>query len=214
MYNAFNVVNFRLDVLLLAQFVSASTIGLYSIAVAVTEAVLFIPKGLTNVILSSTSKHGKVSSEAIRILSSFVLATIVSVALVSPWVVPQVFGEEFTASVPALLLLLPGTFFLSMGVVGAYALFGLERGQFAAKAAILGASLTVLLNVILIPYYGIIGAAVSSSLAYFAFGIYIYHKLEGELRVKSKYLLTPDFNIFSTVFTILRSKVAKGGSNA
>lgn len=170
-YNAFNVVNFRFDVLILGAFAPAAVVGYYSVAVSVAEGITYLPKGLTNVILTRVSSDGTHGVAIFQVLSTLLLASALAIAIVSPVVVPAVFSEEFGRSVLPLQILLPGTYLLSLGIVAAYTLFGLDRGGSASLAAAICAGLTLALDIALIPTLGIVGAALASSVAYSAFGV-------------------------------------------
>lgn len=192
LYNAFNVVNFRLDVILLAQFAAADIVGLYAISVAVTEMVLFIPKGITNVVLTRVSREGGVGEGAFRVLAAFVFVVVLCAGFVAPFIVPRIFGDVFVGSIMPLLILLPGTYMLSLGVVGSFALFGVEKGRYAAGAALVGACVTVGFNIVLIPPLGIVGAAIASSVAYSVFGGIVFYLLTDSIGVAIRYV-SPDF---------------------
>ncbi|GAB5534160.1 MAG: flippase [Rubricoccaceae bacterium] len=170
-YNAFNVVNFRFDVLILGAFAPAAAVGYYSVAVSVAEGITYIPKGLTNVILTRVSSEGTHGTAIFQVLSTLLLASALAIAVVSPVVVPAVFSDDFVRSVLPLQIMLPGTYLLSLGIVAAYTLFGLDRGGSASLAAAVCAGLTLALDIALIPTLGIVGAALASSIAYSAFGV-------------------------------------------
>ncbi len=79
---------------------------------------------------------------------------------------PWLFGDEFAGSVTALRWLLPGIVFCA-----AYKLLAVvitQRGllRFNLYGAIIGAFTTVVLDLVLIPRTGILGAAQASSIAY------------------------------------------------
>ena len=80
--------------------------------------------------------------------------------------VPRVFGAEFSASVLPLFLLLPGAFASDINQVFATALANFNQPEKASRSQIYSAIATVIGLVVLLAPYGIIGAAITSSIAY------------------------------------------------
>jgi len=81
---------------------------------------------------------------------------------------PLVFGAAFRESVPALMWLLPGvTIFSIANVIGSY-LAGIGKPHLNLAVALVGLVVTVALDFVLIPWLGIIGAAIASTLSYLA----------------------------------------------
>lgn len=197
LYNAFNTVNLRLDVLILGYLLSAEHVGYYSIAVAASEAIMYFPKGITNVVLTRVSKSGAITPSVFQVLAVVLLVLTGAVALAGPFLIPLVFGSAFVASVLPLEVLLPGTFLLGLGIIGAYALFGADRGRDASLAAGICAALTVVLNVVLVPELGLLGGALASSTAYTVFAGVVFYKLADHRLGGMVRYVTPDFGAAS-----------------
>jgi Na+-driven multidrug efflux pump len=70
-----------------------------------------------------------------------------------------------------MLVLLPGMWFLGTGTVITNDLRGRDRPGTASMLAGLAVFVTVVLDLTLIPPFGVIGAAIASDCAYAAFGI-------------------------------------------
>jgi O-antigen/teichoic acid export membrane protein len=86
--------------------------------------------------------------------------------LLSIYLVPILFGEEFRESVQCIGFLLIGVvpFCLSMAVSGYFA--GTGRVRINLYSAILGFIVCMAADLLLIPSYGILGAAIASSISY------------------------------------------------
>jgi O-antigen/teichoic acid export membrane protein len=163
--------NYRLDFFLVAFFLPISQVGLYSIAVTATEMLWVVPNNLGTVLMqraASLSGHDsdRLTRAMTRLTSLFLLAACVLLAAVALPLITLVFGSAFRGAVQPLLLLLPGTWALGLWKNLTNDLIG--RGHPHAKAISAGvaAGVTALLDVLLIPRYGISGAAVASSASY------------------------------------------------
>jgi O-antigen/teichoic acid export membrane protein len=99
--------------------------------------------------------------------TSFLVTMIaVGAALIAKPFVITVYGPEFAPSVLPFLLLLPGVMILSLGKILANDLAGRGKPEYWTIGAWVSLGLTLVLDLLLIPHWGIAGAAVASSLSY------------------------------------------------
>ncbi|HYX76480.1 MAG TPA: oligosaccharide flippase family protein [Gaiellaceae bacterium] len=167
--------NYRLDQWLLGAISGARALGLYSVAVAWAEALWYLPTALAAVqrpdlVRSDPRTAGE---RAARVFRGSILVTAISGILMialAPFLCTVVFGEPFRDSVGQLRVLVLGAF----GIV-AVKLLGnalVARGRPGLQSAAVGIGFlgTVVLDVLLIPPYAGMGAAIASSAAYTAAG--------------------------------------------
>lgn len=165
--------NNRIDVFLVAGFLSSRSLGLYAVAVAIVEFLLIVPRSLGVVILqraSSTARHeasAEVTASLTRLTSMVITLMSISILLFGSLAVRILFGRDFSGAASALAPLLPGVWALGTYVNLTSYLTG--RGAFGARsiAAGIGTGVTLTACLILIPTFGIVGAGISSSLGYF-----------------------------------------------
>ena len=86
-----------------------------------------------------------------------------AVALPAPFLLPRLFGAEFAASAAPLWLLLAGQVAWSWGAAAGRALFAAGRVEGNFYVAAVAAVGNIVLNLVLIPYLGILGAAVATA---------------------------------------------------
>src|SRR5262249_61292071 len=115
--NVLQLVNYRLDLFVLAAVASRAVVGQYAIAVAVTSTVWLLPQALASVVFPRIARLGATGVEADRTLVetkslriSVLLSTLgaIAVAVALELLVVPVFGEAFSGAVVPGLLLLPG----------------------------------------------------------------------------------------------------------
>lgn len=169
--NLFQFLNFRLDSLIVAAYRSAQEVGLYSLAVLLTEFLWMIGNSVATILFPTTAgqteaQANQLTARACRWVVWITLAEAILLAAIAWWVVPFIFGQNFAPSVIPLWLLLPGTVALIIpNVLNAY-MAGRGRPQIGALSAGISLVATIALDLLLIPRFGIAGAAVASSISY------------------------------------------------
>ena len=158
--------------------------GLYSAAQQMAESLVIIPSVIGTVLFSriaqGETKH--LSAKVMRTLSFLFLPIFAALALGRNLIFTSLFGMEFLPSGQVLLLLLPGTFLLGIEVIMAADIAGRGYPWPAALAWFPILIINVTGYILLIPRYGINGAAFSTSLSFitlFVFMTWYYCRLTG-----------------------------------
>lgn len=163
------------DIVLLQLFVPSEEVGYYNAALVAAEFLWFVPMALQVVLLHSASqlwaadRTEEISDMASTITRYTLLMTgglAVILAVVGEIFLPLYFGTEFSASYLPMLLLLPGVvgFAVSRPIYAIGQGHGNMRGLVIATGA--AAAINLIGNVLLIPPFGMYGAAVATSLGY------------------------------------------------
>jgi O-antigen/teichoic acid export membrane protein len=166
-------INAFLDQLVLSQTVPSADLGRYAIAVSLTSLPVPLVAAIGNVAFPRLASQRAVTNSTYRLQRLAVLGSagiamgmLVPLAVVAHWLVPLVFGVGYAAAVPLLWILTPGAVFLSCGQVVGDLLRGRNRPIVVAWAQGLAAVFTVVLLVVLLPFVGVFGAAIASTVAY------------------------------------------------
>jgi O-antigen/teichoic acid export membrane protein len=190
-----NLVNYRLDQLVLSLMVPAASLGNYAVAVSVSALATPIAFAFGYVAFPRIAA-AKTRAEARRvektaILGSLAVATavLVPVGILADWLIPFVFGEGFDRAVIALWLLIPGTIAFSANQVAEDILRGQGRPLAPAIAETVGVGLTLVLLVSLVPLIGIYGAAITSAIVYGVVGVILVRMLKSR---RSESFVTDD----------------------
>ncbi len=164
--------NYRVDIFILAAFTTAGQVGWYTTAVFAAELVWYLPNGVNVVFLPQVSaeadprQRDDMGSRTIR--HTFFWALVLSSALAA-WARPLIlflYGDNFLPAAQALPVLLIGVLTMVPGKLALNHLAGIGRPQYLSYAALMGLGLTILLDMLMIPRWGLMGAAWASSLAY------------------------------------------------
>ncbi|ELY44549.1 polysaccharide biosynthesis protein [Natronorubrum sulfidifaciens JCM 14089] len=166
---------YHIDIVMLQRFAESSAVGNYRAALTLAEFLWFVPLALQTVYVHSTSelwsnnRYRKITDLASRTTRyTFLLTAVMAVGLaaLADVAVPIYFGAEAEPAITPLLLLLPGAlgFALARPILAVSQGNGTLRYPIAATGA--AAAINVALNAVLIPRYGMHGAAVATSVGY------------------------------------------------
>ncbi|NQU34665.1 MAG: polysaccharide biosynthesis C-terminal domain-containing protein [Bacteroidetes bacterium] len=164
--------NYRIDILLLEKLSTIHEVGIYSLGIHIAEQLWQIPFAISIVLFSRTAniKDQSLMTESTVSLArlSFVLIFVLSLIaiLIAPYLIPLVFGVDFTASVEILQFILPGVIILVIFRVISGQLAGMGKPQLAVYVFLPALIINVILNFFLIPKYGGKGAAIASNISY------------------------------------------------
>jgi O-antigen/teichoic acid export membrane protein len=161
---------FRIDVLIVNALAGRAAAGFYAVASSLAEIVWYAGRAVESVIVpriarASGDEARQISSTAIRVTGGMSILTAAAIAVGAPLLVHRLL-PAFVPALPAVWVLLPGTVLSGMFIVAAGDLRGRGRPALAAAISVTGLILNVMLNFILIPRFGFIGAAAASLLTY------------------------------------------------
>jgi O-antigen/teichoic acid export membrane protein len=168
--------NLRLDQLLVGALAGASELGIYSVAAACSEVLAYVPAAVEiaqrpYLVRASGQEAGLRAARIFRVSVLITAALTVGLLALSPWLVPLLFGHEFTPAVSQVQILALGAF----GMLALKQLCGALTAQqhpgLAATGAMAAFIVTVALDLILIPSHGGLGAAIASTAAYTTGGV-------------------------------------------
>lgn len=163
--------NYRLDMFVVNYFLGLNAVGIYTIAVKVIELPWMMPQVVGNVLYAmSSGDQDKYNDEyvASSARKTTVLMIVSSLAILATgwFVVPFVFGSKFADSVLPLVILAPSSIGVGIHKVLMHALMGKGHPQYMSYTAAIALGVTIALDFILIPLWGIPGAALASTIAY------------------------------------------------
>lgn len=167
--NILNMLYFRIDTVMISLMRDFSEVGFYNTVFNVVKATLIIPIILSSVIypVFSNLYHNQFLLKSIykrnftQLLTISIVLTLI-LTLFSKQIVLLAFGKKFTVSSKALFilsLLLP---FIFINKLNATALISVNLEKWPVYILISGVLINVTLNAMVIPWYGFVGAAVTT----------------------------------------------------
>lgn len=163
----------RIDQVMIKEMLGEKEVGLYSAAARLSEAWYFVPGIITASFFPAIVNAKKISQDLyysrLQRLYTFLMWMAVAVAVpmtfISEWLVTLLYGVAFKEAGQVLMIHIWAGVFVSFGVASGswYTTENLQR--YALYRTLAGAVINIVLNLILIPRYGLVGAAISTVIA-------------------------------------------------
>ena len=162
----------RIDQVMIGNMLDAEQVGIYSVAVRLSEFWLFIPAIIISTLMPYFINLREVNNELyyyrlIQLYSfMFWMGIFVSIAtfVFGKDIIILLFGEAYASAYPALVLNIWSGMAISQGLARGIWLIGEDLQKYRLYNNIMGVILNIGLNLLLIPKYGIQGAAVTTLL--------------------------------------------------
>jgi O-antigen/teichoic acid export membrane protein len=190
--------NERLDQLVISVVLSSASLGLYVVAVTLTSLTTLVGFSFALVALPMLAKPGE-REEREPTARAIVGATIVAGAAVSipiliaePLIVDLLFGSAFEDSVGVGRVLLLAAMVFGLNRVLEAILQAEGRPLDSSIGEAIALAVTVAGLAVLLPTLGIMGAGVTSLIAYLTSAIFLTRRAARALGVSVAYLLVPD----------------------
>ena len=163
----------RSDQIMLAQMLGPEPTGLYSAAVRISEMWYFVPltliASLHPVITAaknrSESDYLRTLQTTLSLVTGISLTVAIPMTFASGWVMTLLYGAEYAGAGPILAVHIWAGLPATVGSVTTLWLINENRASISLYRTVVGATVNILLNLLLIPIYGAIGAAVATVIA-------------------------------------------------
>ena len=173
-------------------------VGIYTSAVTLSNVSFVIFAALPLTLLPSVSKsHAagdihltrKYISHSLRYLLLLLLPIAAIIAATSKELIVLFYSANYIQAAPVLSILIFGSTFLSVFITLSSVIVGIGKPKVQMKLVLLLVVILSILNIIIIPKYGLIGSALAFSaaalLAAILSGSYVYHKFKILISMKS-----------------------------
>lgn len=200
-----SLINYKIDIVILTLFLDFNSVGLYSIGITLGNMLWIIPDAFKDILFKRTSKTDCIDDIlfSIKLNVLFCSLIILGFSIFGRFFLKIVYGAEYVASYPIVILLFIGgipmiyyklinTLYISLG-----------KQKFTFFILLSSALANIILNFILIPYYGIFGAAFSSVASYSICGIIYIFKFKTDFKLKIGDIFIFSKNEYSRIRNIL-----------
>lgn len=160
----------KADLYLINTMLGVKELGLYSIASSIGDYIFMISVAVGTILFPKVAELGiDAKIFTVRAMHFVFLAVTGSSLLLFFFAEPLVvfmFGRQFSGSLPAIFWLIPGIIFFSLSILLMNHFAGRGNPPIVIWSPAVAFIINIVLNIVLIPLYGIIGAAAASSAAY------------------------------------------------
>ena len=172
-----NLIGYRVELFVLDRFEGLSAVGIYSIGMQAAEAIWLIPAAIASAVTAPVV-HDTPEGAAHLIRSAclkgllYTTGVAVAVGAAAPFVIPPLFGDDFDGAARPLAFLLPGiVLYAPVTILVVYISIRCARPRLSLLVSIVGLVVTTAMSFVLIPPYGVSGAALASAIGYAAGGV-------------------------------------------
>ncbi len=196
------VLYLKIDQVMLGVMVNDREVGIYAVAAKFSDVWYFIPAALVTAFFpqlveksySATPTYGKDLQKINDLLFSLSLFVAIFVTFSADWFIPILFGYDYTDSIPVLLIHIWAAIFVFMRSLLSKWLIVENLMAISLLSQLLGAVANIVLNLLLIPEFGAVGAAYATVLSYFSAGylvLFLHRSLWPMALITSKSLMLP-----------------------
>ena len=167
-----SIATLRLDQLLLAALAPSAVIGLYVVAVRLSEITTVLASSVSDVLLpevaalESKKESLQLLTKSLRQTLYVYVVVLIPLWVAAPYILRFAYGEEFLAATGTLRLLLVASVLWSLAAIVNSGLNGLGYPILSTISRLSSAVVTVIALLYWLPTRGIVGAALASVLGY------------------------------------------------
>ena len=174
--NAINMINYQADTIMIADFLTATDVGYYGVAVGLSKFFWLVPSAVQLITYPTTSEYWAKKNQmamqtmiekSMKYTACVIFPIGMGVGFFSIYIIGLIFGEGFIESVLPLQILIIGTVIYGIVISIGGSVTGIGRPDIGLKIVGISATINIMLNILLIPIYGITGAAVATSMSLF-----------------------------------------------
>lgn len=211
-----------MDKIMLGLMTDTSQVGFYESSERVISIPTALVTALGTVMLPRMSNlRDKSNDSKSLIYKSIIFAMLLSTSMsfgimaVSKTFVPMFYGPGYDLCISLYLILLPSCLFFAFGnVIRTQYLLPNEFDSIYVKSAFLGAGVNIIINILLIPNLGAVGAAIGTLVAEMTVCTYQALKIRKNIDIKKYVLRSIPFVISGTVmFSVIYNLNLPIGSN-
>ena len=192
----------KIDQVMIKEMLGAEQVGHYAAAVRLSEAWYFVPMAITSSVFPAIINAKKQSEELyyqrLQQLYDLMVWLAVAIALpttfLAPWVIRVLYGDAFLPTAGVLSIHIWAGVFVFLGFVNGRWIIAENLQYIATIRSTAGAMVNVALNIVLIPKYGINGAAIATFFSVFVashIAFFFINKARMVFRMQNKSFLRP-----------------------
>jgi O-antigen/teichoic acid export membrane protein len=164
----------RIDQVMIKNMLNDEAVGYYAAAVRLCEAWYFIPVTLCNSIFPAIVNAKNVSEDFYNnrmqklydLLTWLAIGIAIPVTIFSGQIIQLLFGNEFSQASPVLTIYIWAGVAVFLNVASSQYLINENLAKLTFFRSSIGMVINVILNLVLIPVYGIVGSAIATLVSY------------------------------------------------
>ena len=171
----------KIDQVMIKEMLGKTSIGHYAAAVKISEAWYFVPIAINSslfpAIINAKKRSLKEFYDRLKILYSFMLLSAVAISIpttiYSKYIINLLYKEQFDQASTVLMFHIWAGVLVSLGVVTSSIVIANNKQNNALISTSIGAISNIILNLLMIPRFGIVGAAFATILSQIISGLIV-----------------------------------------
>lgn len=210
-----NTLRQRLDQALVSLLLPSADLGLYVVALTVANAPMLLVHTIANVAFPKVSQQAEPGGKLVvfgryfRFGLAITIASVIVLWVLAGWLVSLLFGQAFAPATPVVHVLLLGTIPFAAKVMFIQALKAWDRSLLISRAEFAGLVIAATALAVLLPRFGLLGAAWSLVLAQLVAASVMAWSLKRDLDFRLAELCRPtaaDWEIVGALIARLRGR--------
>lgn len=156
----------RMDQLIIAEMLGKSALGVYAAAMPLTQGLAFIPTTIVTVLaptlaalkISDPNSYRRKIALLVRYAAICALVLCAILSLHSSMIITLLYGAKYEGTIPVFSVLVFNNVFIFVGMIQGIFIINESLQKLTLISTIVGATMAILLNILLIPEYGLLGA--------------------------------------------------------
>ncbi len=179
----------KIDQVMIKEMMNNEAVGQYSAALRLSEVWYFIPMVIANslypAIVNAKNQSEELYYARLQKLYDFMVWLAICIALpmtfLSDWLINLLYGEQYYQAGSILMIHIWASVFVFLGVASSKWFITENLQKYSFYRTLAGAIINILLNYIMIPLYGILGAAIATLISQ-AIASYFFNITNKKLR--------------------------------
>ncbi len=171
----------KIDQVMIKEMLGKTSVGHYAAAIKISEAWYFVPIAINSslfpAIINAKKRSLKEFYDRLKILYSFMLLSAVAISIpttiYSKYIINLLYKEQFDQASTVLMFHIWAGVLVSLGVVTSSIVIANNKQNNALISTSIGAISNIILNLLMIPRFGIIGAAFTTILSQIISGLIV-----------------------------------------
>lgn len=169
--NTLQFLNYKMDIWFVHYYLGEGPTGIYALALSLSQLIWVFPNAISGVLLhyfkvDQREYSVQMAVHYARITIYFSLLTALLLSLVYYFALPSFYGPQFHETFRVCLVLFLGTIPFSLSILLANLNSGIGFIKFNLYGTLFTFLLGLVLDIILIPFYGMMGAAIAKVVIY------------------------------------------------
>jgi O-antigen/teichoic acid export membrane protein len=204
-------INYKADIFLVNIFLAPAAAGIYVVAVTLSEKLWVVSTAASTVLAPRISQlasdedaRKRLTPLVSRVVLLITLICTIVLAIIARPLIAVLFGDQYVDSALPLLLLLPGIFILGVAKVWANDIGARGRPEINMYISLAALFFNIIGNVILIPRFGLAGAAIATTISYFICStvtLFVYVRMTSNKWVDTLFVNLTDIKLLMKVIS-------------